>query len=399
MGGSSAYFSGFGVRRKSLLSKRGEFPTGLLFRVTSYFIDKDVQILDNREYKNLGADKIYSIKSKYPNAYEWQVKALEKAIHAGKGIISAPTGTGKSGVISMIAEFTGLKTLVVVPTLEIKKQLESSIKLNNCTIRNIDSKDLKTLKDFDILIIDEAHHSGAKTYQTLNKTAWTKITHRFFLSATPFRNDTEETLLFESICGQVIYKLDYKTAVKKGYIVPIEAYYIEVPKQKTDAYTWAEVYSQLVVNNRLRNTTIANILSGFYVLGTATLCLVKEVKHGEILSKLSTVPFTNGGDDESREYIRQFNKGDVKVLIGTTGILGEGVDTKPCEYAIIAGLGKAKSQFMQQVGRAVRKYPGKESAKIILFRDNSHKFLLRHFREQCKILKEEYGVIPIKLEL
>jgi superfamily II DNA or RNA helicase len=126
---------------------------------------------------------------------------------------------------------------------------------------------------------------------------------------------------------------------------------------------------------------------------------VKEVKHGYAIQEIFNAPFANGQDDITRAYIGAFNKGEVKGLIGTTGILGEGVDTKPCEYVIIAGLGKAKSAFMQQIGRAVRTYPGKESAKIILFRDASHRFTLRHYRAQAKILKEEYGVTPIKLEL
>src|SRR6185295_4275346 len=113
---------------------------------------------------------------------------------------------------------------------------------------------------------------------------------------------------------------------------------------------------------------------------------------------LST-PFANGQDDTTRHYIKKFNNRELLSLVGTTGILGEGVDTKPCEYVIIAGLGKAKSAFMQQVGQAIRTYPGKETAKIILIKDKSHKFLLRHFNTQVRILKEEYGVTPMKLEL
>ncbi len=54
---------------------------------------------------------------------------------------------------------------------------------------------------------------------------------------------------------------------------------------------------------------------------------------------------------------------------------------------------------MQNVGRALGKYPGKESAKIILFRDRSHKFLRRHFAAQVRCLKEQFGVVPVKLEV
>lgn len=401
IGGKGSYFNNFGPTYRSLLDKKGSFPTGLLKRVRTYLQTNNIEygLFDNRSIPKLRKPKdIQTVKP-----YEDQLKAVSAALNRKQGIISMPTGTGKSLVIALIAGCLNVRTIIVVPSLEIKQQLRMSLlnalgSMHNIIVENIDSTALQSLTDFECLIIDEAHHSAAKTYQKLNKTKWINAYYRFFLTATPFRNDTEETMLFESIAGEVIYKLDYITAISKGYIVPVESYYIELPKQKTDAYTWAEVYKELVVENKDRNLAISILLTSFINTGKSTLCLVKEVKHGKILSELTGTPFVSGADQESRDYIRQFNNGELKVLIGTTGILGEGIDTKPCEYVIIAGLGKAKSQFMQQIGRAVRKYPGKESAKIILIKDKSHKFCARHFTEQCKILIEEYGSKPIKLE-
>jgi superfamily II DNA or RNA helicase len=309
-----------------------------------------------------------------------------------------PTGTGKSLVAKLIIEALNLKTLVIVPSLEIKRQMQYVLSdCKNVVIENIDSKALNRLTTrFDVLIIDESHHAAAKTYHRLNKHQWNGIYYRFMLTATPFRNDTEETLLFEAICGQVIYKLSYIDAIRKGYITPIDAFYLEVPKQHTDAYTYREVYDELVINNETRNLMIGAAMNR---LNKPTLCLVREVIHGKILSELTGYPFVSGDDNESRDYIRAFNAGEATKLISTTGIMGEGIDSKPCEYVIIAGLGKAKSQFMQQVGRAVRNYPGKESAKVILIKDRSHRFLTSHFNAQLKFLLDEYSVKPIKLNL
>lgn len=399
VGGSSAYFSGFGVRRKSLLDKKGFFPSGLLSRIQNW-IDTgkgglDIKVIDNR----LKIPKPWPTAPK--DAYEWQRAALVMADRYERGIISAPTGTGKSRVMGMIAKSFNLKTLVVVPSLEIKKQLqETAFKgMPHVIVENIASTALNRLTDFDVLILDEAHHAASKTYYKLNKTAWKGIYYRFCFTATPFRNDTEETLLFESIAGRVIYKLDYKTAIKEKYIVPVEAYYIDLLKQETDAFTYQQVYSELVVNNFTRNLLISSTLLKLDGNNKKTLCLVKEVAHGKALAELTGLPFVHGQDEDSRRYIQMFNDGEINTLIGTTGVIGEGVDTKPCEYVIIATPGKAKSQFMQQVGRAVRNYPDKESAKIILFRDSSHKYLLKHYNAQKAILKEEYGCIPIKLDV
>lgn len=403
VGGSSAYFSGYGIRKKSLLDKKGGFPTGLRRRVMDYLRVNNLEHIakDTRIKPELA--KPLEIGSKI-KPYEWQSKAALTAHQLSRGTISACTGTGKSLVIALIAAKLNVRTLIIVPSLEIKKQLTESVKhvLGNrhkCVIENIDSRKLLTMKDFDCLIIDEAHHSAAKTYQKLNKIAWKDIYYRFFLTATPFRNDTEETLLFEAIAGRVIYKLDYKEAVAKNYIVPVEAFYIELNKKKTDAYTWQEVYKELIVNNKDRNDLISKLLFSLHASRISSLCLVKEVKHGHNISVPGYSNFVHGEDEESRKLIAKFNTQEITCLIGTEGILSEGVDTKPCQYVILAGLGRAKSRTMQAIGRALRIYPGKESAKIIIFKDKSHKFLLRHFNSQCKVLKEEYGVIPIKLEL
>lgn len=391
----AAYFSRGFAFRKYLIDKKGFFPTGLLHIVYSQ-LKGHIETVDNRiKPLNRSAIEFSSL-----TPYRAQDQAVKAAIKAGRGGIIMPTGTGKSLVIAMIAARLGIKTLVIVPTLEIKKQLGADMGkygLFNISIMNIDSPKLKNMTDFDCLIIDECHHAAAKTYQNLNKTAWRGIYYRFFMTATFFRNQQNEQLLFEGIAGKPIFQLTQKEAIKEGYIVPIEAYYVDLPKQPTEAYTWREVYSELVVKNHHRNGTIAGMLKGLQIQDKFTLCLVKEIAHGKILSEATGVPFVSGQDEESRQYIELFKRGEIKQLIGTTGVLGEGIDTKPAEYIIIAALGKAKSAFMQQIGRGVRKYPGKTSAKVILFRDTSHRFLLRHFKEQVKILLEEYGVKVQKL--
>lgn len=389
---------------KYLIDSKGNFPTGLLNRVELFLKKDEIRFIHNDLIPAALVNKVNHCFTNTMLPYRAQLTAASKIDIFDRGILAMPTGTGKSLVIALIAARLNVRTLIVVPNLEIKKQLIETFSalfgdMSNITIENIDSNVLMTAIDYDCLIIDEAHHVAAKTYYKLNKTAWRGIRYRYMLTATPFRNNPEEQLLFEGIAGKIIYKLSYREAIREGYIVPVEAYYIELPKKKTNAYTWSEVYSELVVNNSDRNMAIANLLLKLSIEKKSTLCLVKEINHGNELKEYSGALFTNGQSSETREYITKFNKGKIKILIGTNGILGEGVDTKPCEYVIIAGLGKAKSAFMQQVGRALRCYPGKKSAKVIIIKDKSHKFTLTHFREQCKIFRDEYNVEPQKLEI
>ena len=403
-GESAAIFSRFPPKRQSLVDKKGNFPTGLRGYVHEFLQKNHVPhtALDERKApsKTPGMHKMVSHRTPYAS----QTTACARAIRSKQAGLVMPTGSGKSFVIAMLVNELQVKTLVVVPSLEIKHQLQADLdecfeSTKHITVLNIDSKALQSAKDYGALIIDETHHAAAKTYQKLNKVAWNNIYYRFFLSATYFRNSSNEHLLFEAICGKPVYELSYPDAVKAGYVVPVDAYCLKMAKTATGAVTWAEVYRELVVRNDARNQRIALLMLRLQAQERSTLTLVKEIAHGNTLSSMTGIPFANGQDEDSRHLIKAFAKGQITSLIGTTGIIGEGVDTKPCEYVIVAGLGKAKSAFMQQVGRAVRTYPGKESAKVVIIKDNSHKFTTRHYNIQKKILAEVYGAIPLELEL
>lgn len=337
--------------------------------------------------------------------YKEQIDAVNIAAIQGRGGIVMPTGTGKSITMALLIAKMQVKTLVVCPTLDLKNQLSETFaglfgSLDNIVVENIDSPRLKKIgAGFGMLIIDECHGAASATYQKLNRAQWGDIYHRFFFTATFFRNVDAEHLLFKSICGDEIYRLTYDMAVRNKLIVPVEGYYYSVPKQPVDGHTYAQVYKQLVVENPVRNAIISDLMLNLQGAGVAQLCLVKEIAHGNILSEMTGIPFANGQDESSRHWLEAFKTGEILSLIATTGLAGQGSDTKPCEYVIIAGLGKAKSSFMQAVGRSVRVYPGKESGKVILFKDTSNKYCLRHFNAQSAILQEEYGVISQKLEV
>lgn len=402
----SQYFSGgFGNPKRYLIDKKGSFPSGLLYLVDGWLKGKHHSVTD---YRRLPASTVDFKSSLGLTPYPEQREAALSCIARYRGIISAPTGSGKSVIISLIIKALGVRTLVVVPSLELKRQLSETLEKTfgiktgpgkDLWVENVDGLSTKKkLVGYDCVIIDEFHRSAAKTYRTLNEKCWDGVFYRFGTSATPFRSQDHERLLLESVLSEVIYKLEYDTAVSKGYIVPIEAYYYELPKVKNQGTNWASVYSELVVKNEHRNQLISTVMGKLHKAGKSTLCLVREIAHGDRLSALTYAAFANGKSEDCPLLIDAFSRTKLTTLIGTTGVLGEGVDTKPCEYVIIAGLGKSRNQFMQQCGRAFRVYPGKESCKVILFKDASHRWSLSHFKAQCKVLLEEYGVVPVKLD-
>lgn len=399
---------------RHLMDKRGTFPTGLLYLFEEW-------AAKNKLKPSIATSRFRPApRAGFPGAtlehapYKEQSLAAEICEGMDRGIVVAPTGLGKSVIVVMIIHRLSVPTLVVVPNLELKRQLTETLSTSFgrkfvgdknskalICVENVAALDPKeVMSGYDCVIIDEFHHSGAKTYRELNKKAWKNVFYKFGLTATPFRSQDRERLLLESVLSKVIYRVEYKDAVAKGYIVPLEAYYLDVPKtsiQGNEA-SWPSMYSELVVNNIARNDLIGNLIDQLSKTDAPTLCLVKEVAHGQTLANITGFGFNHGEDDHNRERLLEFNLGERKTLIGTTGVLGEGVDTKPAEYIIIAGLGKSPNAIMQQIGRGLRKYKGKESCKVILLRDTSHKWTLNHFREQCKIIAREYGIKPVRLD-
>ncbi len=404
-----SYFGGLSRSPKRyLLSKRGEFPTGLLHHVS-----------DCLQKTNVWQSPMFSMQDKriFP---PWKVtpsilrfgnieprpsqrEALAIALKAHRGVIRMPTRAGKSLVMALLYDSLQLRTLIVVPSVGLRDQLRRDFQewfgpTPNIVIENIDSTRLMDLTDFDVLILDEAHHAAAKTYRELNKKAWTGIYYRFFFTATPFRSNSEEQLLMESVTGQVIYNMTYQDALKEGCVVPIDAYYVDVPEVQIDSNNWRKVYNEGIVHHDTRNALISSIMMSLAAQGSV-LCLLREIAHGREIEAATGFPFANGADGEVRMRVLEFNLKETRGLVGTVGVLGEGMTLPPCEYVLIAGGGKSRIQFMQNVGRGVAAIPGKESCKVILFRDTSHKFLRKHFNAQVKTLREEYGVRPVKLEV
>lgn len=409
------YYTGmWNSPKRTLLEKGGVFPTGLLPKVIQFIQENKLVVgISDRCVEKAPGSGLLTLSATYP-PYPDQTTIVEAAVTFKRGVIRAPTGFGKSYTMALLIAKFQVPSLIVVPNIALREQLLKTFQeyfgVTKCgricdkkaiAIENIDALDPKVKPPYDLLILDEAHHAAAKTYRKLNKSSWTGIFYRFSFTATPFRTDREEDMLLESVIGQQIYEVTIAKAIESGYICPIQAYYVDLPitKMKGNPNSWPAVYSELAVNNEYRNDIIQKLLLKLHVLDKSTLCLVKEIKHGLNLGSDGAFNFVCGEDSESRQFLLQFVNRELRTLIGTTGVCGEGIDLKPCEYVIIAGLGKAKGQFMQQVGRAVRTYPGKTSGKIIIFKDDSHKWTKAHFRAQIKILKDEYGVTPKRIEI
>lgn len=120
------------------------------------------------------------------------------------------------------------------------------------TVQSI-SKDLEKFSstDFDYLIVDECHHAAANTYQKI----FTYFHPKFILglTATPERSDGEDMLeLFQNVA----HKMDLKTAVERGILVPIRCVRVKTNIDLTDVringikYNSQDLESKLFIPER-----------------------------------------------------------------------------------------------------------------------------------------------------
>ena len=77
-----------------------------------------------------------------------------------------------------------------------------------------------------------------------------------------------------------------------------------------------------------------------------------------------TVPEEKFGNITEREFIlKKFAKGEYQILVAMK-ILDEGVDVPPARIAVLMASSGNPREYIQRIGRVIRKYPGKDEASI-----------------------------------
>lgn len=327
---------------------------------------------------------------------------LQKMREDGKTIalLYHATGVGKTITAATDAKAVGGRTLFLVNALKLASQAKetfakvwSEATLGEytgsqkdmtqtvifSTVQSI-SKDLEKFSptDFDYLIVDECHHAAANTYQKI----FTYFHPKFILglTATPERSDGEDMLeLFQNVA----HKMDLKTAVERGVLVPIRCIRVKTNIDLTDVRINGIKYNSQDLESKLfipeRNQLIVDTYLK-YVNGKKTVIFCASVDHAAEIAKLLRdsgvkAEAVSGRDRvEVREKIlKDYETGSTNVLCACD-LLNEGWDSPHTTVLFMARPTMSKTIYLQQLGRGTRRCPGKEDLLVVDFVDNANMF-------------------------
>ena len=264
---------------------------------------------------------------------------------------------------------------------------------------------LDAFKDdaFDYLIVDEAHHAAADTYQKV--LSYFKPSFTLGLTATPERTDDNKVIL--DIFKNTAHKLDIQTAVEIGELVPVRCIRIHTNIDLTKVrfnsvqYNIRDLESKIYVPER--NKLIVDTWLQ-YVKDKRTVVFCASVKHAEQIASMFCeqgirAVAVSGGmkQSERKEFQEKFVNREIEVLCACD-LLNEGWDCPEIEVLFMARPTMSKVLYTQQLGRGMRLYDGKESLMVFDFVDNASQYNMPQSLHRLFKLKEyragELAVAP-----
>jgi len=387
-----------------LFNKRDRsFPVGLLSYVEKILKEgeKEYKIIDKRKEGEPIKLEWYGLPLR-----EYQKEAIKVMKKHTSGLISMPTGTGKTILFLKYVQEMGKSTVIFVHRKELLYQwrdrfikylgIEPGIVGDNhyderqFTIAMLQTVNRKPLKrKYDIMCIDEAHHTPADTFYRISQMVKSK--YRFGLSATPWRQDGKDMLIWAGT-GPIIYNVNVEDMVRQGFLAKPEFITLDyggyIPGKD-----WREVQRNLI-ENRKRNQAIINFVEDKYKKGYRIYVDVLRVKHGKLLEEKLlergvNAIFLSGKDltEKRKDVLKRFEEIGDFVLIST--LIKEGVDLPKMNMILLAGGGKSGIRTIQTIGRALRPKKGENKAYIIDLRDEG-KYVEDHYLKRQEIMKKYY---------
>lgn len=347
----------------------------------------------------------------------YQLECLE-AINAKaqegicRQLVVLPTGSGKTVIFSELIKQKKLKTLVIAHRIELLEQAQNKIMQaspeietgifcgdlkchdKQVTIASIQSAsnhlDLLKAENYQLLIIDEAHHAGAKSYRTL-------LWHLDFIhnpnedqfkllvgfTATPSRSDGRG---LDEVFQEVVYHVSIRKLVNRGFLVKPEGLHVTVGVDLTKVYQkngdFDKKHLQKVMLEEEAIQVVVDTISS-QAKDRRGIVFSVDIHHAEVLKeRIQKAGFNCGvvhsqvSMEDRQNRLKAFANGDLQFITNPM-ILTEGFDCPVADCMINAAPTLNRSLYIQKAGRVLRIHPEKKDALLIDFGFIKKKHALR----------------------
>lgn len=281
--------------------------------------------------------------------------------------------------------------------------------------RNYARLDALDVRRFKIIVVDEAHHAAADTYQgvlarlgvlppvellppanskdrlalhagRVRVQQWwqaqpaTKLL--LGVTATPSRSDA---VGLEWTFRQVVYEKTLRWMIERGYLVPPRGYLVETGLNLDTVKTIGGDFQQkglsAIVNTQERNQALAAAWQQ-EAIGRPTLVFGVDVQHAHDLADAFSdvadrvVALDGSATREHRaSVLQQFARGEIQVLTNCA-LFTEGFDEPSIGCVVLARPTKSQTLYSQMVGRGLRLFDGKSDCIVLDGCDNSQRHSL-----------------------
>ena len=338
-----------------------------------------------------------------PNTMQLQfIQRLKELISKGqsRALLVSATGTGKTYAAAFaVREFAPKRILFLVHREQIaRKSMESFRRVIGnrrtygvlsdtqkdyredylfSTVQTLSRKHIYSQfapDHFDWIIIDEVHRAAADSYQQI----FDYFKPKFWLgmSATPQRTDGKS--IYELFDHNVACQITLKEALEEDLLCPFHYYALDDVNVSDQTALDPKDFNRLVEDERIRHILREADYYGWSGPRRKGLMFVSTLKEAEALSAklnekgLRTMALSGANSQEERERAieRLVQDEDDETALDyliTVDIFNEGVDIPEINQVILLRPTQSAIVFVQQLGRGLRKSPGKEFVTVLDF--------------------------------
>ena len=357
-----------------------------------------------KEYTKKKKQEIREYKEITPNIMQKQ--ALENLNnlrnYERKGLLISATGTGKTYLSAFDVRNANPKRVLFIAhrktiLQKAKETYENILRDKKIVIygeEDIDEADvvfamIQTLSKenhmtkfspdyFDYIVVDEVHHGGAKSYQSVLNYFIPKFL--LGMTATPERGDNFD--IYKLFDNNIAYEIRLHDALKEELLSPFHYFGISDIEIDGELINEKSGIKKLTADARVNHIIEKSRFYGYSGDKIHGLIFVSRIDEALLLEEkfqergVKAIALTGDDSDEKRERsIAQLENGEIEYII-TVDIFNEGVDIPCVNQVILLRPTESSIVYIQQLGRGLRKYPDKEYVVILDFIGNYEKNFL-----------------------